>query len=1807
MKISNITVNGEFFSEPDGTDFSFENLILEQSIKVGQTTRGDSKKLDVRIQSDQIIELVYDDGTTWITGPDNLDDIYPEQLLAVNRDKTDSFEIPVELTRDDMERGIVDKVLLKVINIFTKKAVKHEVKKLAAKFEDKELGGKTGLFRMSTEIELLPFKPKETNEPFVLFIHGTASSIEGSFGKVKNSELMAFLEDTYKDRILAFQHRTLTENPLQNVLELVKELPKSCSLHLVTSSRGGLVGEVLSRFCNSNLNSGFSDAELFILERDYPADYYQQIVSQIDEIRKILQNKKIRIEKFIRVACPAQGTTLASKRTDIFMNVLMNIIGLSAGIAAAPAYVAFKNLVAAVIDSKNDVTVLPGLEVQNPSSPFIKAINTIPDANDLGETVVIDNSLIVISGNAKPAAKLSALLVIASKIFYKGKNDLVVDTDSMALGTRRTGIVQQLFYEADDINHFKYFENRTTNSEIVRALKSAWGEKLPGFSQHYLALPVEMERNALLKLDGGKIYTDEVSGIKPIVVLLPGIMGSNLAENGSLVWINYIRFITGGLAKLKGDNISATSLVSTSYKKLVEYLSTDYDVVTFPFDWRLTLEESAKKLNDKLKVLLTKNQPIKLIGHSMGGVLIRDFILRYRNETWAELNKLNGFQVIFLGSPLNGSFRIPSVLFGKDAIIQKLDTIDRVHSEKKLISIFSGFRGLLGLLPFNTDAHNDFSKRETWLNMAHGMGVAIDPADKNKQPAWPIPSEDDLNWFKEYRDFNLQNIRDEDFDKAVYIAGHDHATPCDYRINEKSSGKELVFLCTGEGDQSVTWESGIPKTMIEKGRVYFVNVSHGSLACDSDMFKGISDILENGFTGLFSKNKPVVRGSEKLFIAPQNRDFDLSQHGIEDTLMGRKPKTVMVGSESPIRVSVSKGDLFYSSYPVLAGHFENDGILSAEKAVDRALNGVLNRQLQLGVYPGKIGTCEVYITKQTSFKGAIMVGLGKPGELTASELTKTVEQGVAYYLLRNVNCSLLTEEEEKSQDKIGISALVIGSGYGGLPVNTSIKAIIQGVSNANTKIKNLKMPNPKVIEHIEFVEKFNDLAITALFSLSKISAEEANPFKIVMEGKGIKTLLGSAERIPMESSEGWWNRITVQGKENNENTGVEYLSFSVSTNSSREESQELATTPALIESIIREMSTENSWTTQKAKTIFELLIPNGFKEHLKKHGDIKWMLDKYSAEFPWELLQDNAEDAKPLCVSAGMIRQLKTEDFRTSINVVPKNTVLVVADPNLNGFASQLPGALQEGKMVNEVLAGYGMDVTKSLNDNHPEIIEKMFSNDYRIIHLSGHGVFNPDEINRSGMVIGNELFLTTREINQMSAVPELVFVNCCHLGKTQGVSEKLYRDRYKLASNIGTQLIENGVKCVIAAGWAVNDEAALEFARVFYNRMFDGYNFGESVKEARNFVYRRFGHSNTWGAYQCYGDPFYTFDHLKRNLNPRKKERKFLIAQQAEIALTNLLYEVEIGTNSTEDYLDELKGISKAVKEADIRNAAITEGEGKIYFELRQYDLACEKFSSLLKSENASFSFSVAEKYCNSRAKKIVNDFGKDPEREKNQSYVEEMAKVISDLETLNELSPTSERLNILASTYKRQGILLSSKRDAAGKKLAYVEAAKYYKRGFDNYNNWYSLTNWLTIESMLVLQGVHSWSAKAEESSYLLPSKEEALRLLEKCRSEQIQNTAKMSYWDMLAGINIRFCTYFVQVSDAGAITSLDTIFGEIKELWKIAGSKGKRFAEIEHLEFIADELTIEKKLAKPVQEKRVQLNKEIEKLINELNKLV
>ena len=1706
------------------------DLHLKKSYELQDNVRSaGAEKVTVDVEVDDLVELVFDDDTKWLCPPDTLETMFPGSKTQ-NRSEEASILIPSTLDSPDGSRSIAGKIGLKLLSIFSKKQIAKEgISTLAQKLENKQLAHGQGLMQLTGDFNLVKVKTDaiDNKTPVLLFIHGTNSSTHGSFEEIKGSSLWKYITENYKEQnMLAFQHRTLTESPLQNAKELIKALPDNCIIHLITHSRGGLVGEILGRYSDGN-TIGFSADETAMLEDEGRTTDLECI----KELRQIVQGKNFSVKKFIRVACPAAGTTILSRRLDHFFNISLNLLGTIPALAVSPVYQAMKKLLIALVDQKNDVDVLPGLEAMKPDSPFINIIN------NQASSVSLDVPVVAISGNCKARLNLKALVIIASKLFYLEDNDLVVNTQSMYNGSRRMSNLQYFFDEGTDVDHFHYFKNARTNEAIKLALSSE-EESIPGFTSFTRGTVEEIQRNAILNLEGGVYSTSNPSGLRPIVVILPGIMGSALKRGGDLIWINYLRFLSGGLSALALDKkvLSADGVIKTSYKELAEDLQKDYDVLTFSFDWRQSLKSEAGKLNDKIRELLNLGQPIKMIGHSMGGVLVRDFMV-YHPETWKQLNSSAGFQLLFLGSPLRGSFRINTVLFGEDDIINKLSKIDIIHTKKRLVKMFAGFPGILSLLPFSTDEGNDFADGNVWQEMRNAFG------DKS----WPLPSEvkNVLTDFKNYRNKILAS-KDIDFSNACYIAGRAPATPLGYRIEETARGRELKFLSTAAGDQSVTWESGIPKEMIQSDRVYYSNYSHGALSCTPALFGAIREILKTGKTGLLSNTQPIMRGLE-VFETPPSSDFDYSADGLTSTILGLEAQTRFEESTLPLKVSVTHGDLKFSQYPVIAGHFENDGVLNAETRINKLLEGQLAQHHAFRIYPGAVGTHLIFNGTEKGFKGAIIVGLGEVGTLNGFELSRTVETAMIKYLMDNII------HNNGNIEPLGISSLVIANGFGGLSFDTSISSILMGISNANRQVKARFPDKYRLIEFVEFVDYYDTNAKNCLLTLRRLQDEEGSTLNIKLENSKIQEEPGGKRMLFKNTGTDWWTRLVITKEKDNlgEAAGMR---FSISTGSSREDYRVVYTHAGIVESLLKEISKDNKWSEGKAKALFSLLVPNDMKPRLSRQGNLILILDDYTAQLPWELLHEKKYSAKPLCVNAGMVRQLLTQNSRINIEMATGSQALVVGDPILDNPQMQLPAALKEAEEVTRILRNNQYDVEHLPNAKAGQIINALFSKDYKIVHLAGHGYFGDDSNKPSGMLIGgSDTVLTAAHIAQLDAVPELVFLNCCYLGESNADAEKEFQSRFKLAANLGSQLINNGTKAVVAAGWAINDSAAFEFCKVFYELMFSGYCFGDAVQKAREHIFSRFGATNTWGAYQVYGDPYYKV----KNEGSSYIQAPYALWDEVRTDLANLLSEVKIGESSNEQYRQKLNAIIKRAEDANLKTEKIIEYEARILQEIGEPEEAIARIEAILSSSNCYIR--TVEQYCNIKLKSLIGQFIKTDKTslsQKDRKAIDEgFNTIITKLDALIQIGTSSERLSLKAGTWKRKLLLLS--KDNLGD--AITESAKYYKQAYEqsNKSDLYALSSWFTME---VLQAILDGSDMSQKE------------VVEQLK-QHLKVKSSGDYWSRIRLANIELCQWLQQAAnpDAQTMPGSGKVLNAYKEVWDVMGSPEEKEKEIQHLDII------------------------------------
>ena len=70
-----------------------------------------------------------------------------------------------------------------------------------------------------------------------------------------------------------------------------------------------------------------------------------------------------------------------------------------------------------------------------------------------------------------------------------------------------------------------------------------------------------------------------------------------------------------------------------------------------------------------------------------------------------------------------------------------------------------------------------------------------------------------------------------------------------------------------------------------------------------------------------------------------------------------------------------------------------------------------------------------------------------------------------------------------------------------------------------------------------------------------------------------------------------------------------------------------------------------------------------------------------------------------------------------------------------------------------------------ALTENAPSQWLESLERPWRIVHIAGHGRLG-ERGNPGGVVLSKGTFLGPDEIRNMRVVPELVFVNCCHLAE---------------------------------------------------------------------------------------------------------------------------------------------------------------------------------------------------------------------------------------------------------------------------------------------------------------------------------------------------------------------------------------------------------------------------------------------------------
>ena len=307
--------------------------------------------------------------------------------------------------------------------------------------------------------------PRDRRARVLLLIHGTFSSTAGSFGALGASAWgRAFLDAALAsyDAVMGYDHRTLSEDPLENateLLRLVRTAPQPVSFDAIAYSRGGLV---LRSFIEQVLpNVGWDG----------------------------------RVERAIFLACANSGSALAYPSNwhgfaDLYTNLAvaaMRGLALLPG-ATVPATIfagliqGVGTLVKVIATEAGGSDGVRGLAAMNPEGAFIRALNE----QQPGQPAPADSSYYAVTSDFQPQLGAASdpqefpqsfLRLLRSGVVEQimhAPNDLLVDVASMtAIDPQIGGFVKDTldFGPNPHVYHTNYLSRPEVTNAFARWLR----------------------------------------------------------------------------------------------------------------------------------------------------------------------------------------------------------------------------------------------------------------------------------------------------------------------------------------------------------------------------------------------------------------------------------------------------------------------------------------------------------------------------------------------------------------------------------------------------------------------------------------------------------------------------------------------------------------------------------------------------------------------------------------------------------------------------------------------------------------------------------------------------------------------------------------------------------------------------------------------------------------------------------------------------------------------------------------------------------------------------------------------------------------------------------------------------------------------------------------------------------------------------------------------------------------------------------------------------------------------------------------
>jgi len=983
----------------------------------------------------------------------------------------------------------------------------------------------------------------------------------------------------------------------------------------------------------------------------------------------------------------------------------------------------------------------------------------------------------------------------------------------------------------------------------------------------------------------------------------------------SSVWVSIPKMIFGGIRKLKlaADGKSEangklrvvpTGVNQQFYARAVVALRAHWNVEPFAYDWRKDIDQASDGLAELINSRFP-GEPVHLVAHSMGGLVARNFI-RKQPKLWKSMRDAGlsrGGRLVMLGTPNYGSYAIAQVLTGTDALLARLERFDLKNNLAELLDVTNSFLGSYMLLPAFDKLPGRLQQlyeRDSW-----GSTPAISQPHLNRTLEFyktlDTPTTIDPERMVYVAGVNQTTISSlkvqapGEFEYEFTRKG-DGRVPLElglldgvrsYYVDEVHGDlarNELILreldslLKTGTSSALATAPDGVVRGLTS------LDATPSSRSYRSGADAAALDILEE----MAARTRSA--GSADVL---DERDRQIAADAILHAALGARTSTAVrtrpVSPEKPalikkreskkptLRVSVRYGRIETFDAPVVVvGHYRGVKPVKAIGAINDRLDDWIGRAVRRGMIAGHVGETFFIPTIGTAVKakGVIIGGMGDFGHFGADDLRlimANVAQAAAALRLKEV------------------ATVLIGSGEGNLTPDRALRSLLEGFAAGLSELREEKPNVPLSLQTIDIVEcdperylildkeirwlnKTSPLAEARIeYAPLRASEQRRAQFDHAKYARSRFKTISKATQPPRTTQAFDEVRITIEFDRENKQ-----FSFSALTNSALVPTRVIDVTVRVAEDAARNLASAESRAKQVelGRTLFDYTFPADFETLFDNDSSIRFVLDPTSAGIPWEMacLGSRTPNGEPrwLGVSGRLSRQFKTLLSQSVGLIVPRNEkvrALVIADPAPEPDW-QLRGARAEGRAVAKLLrdanrttvAGAVLDIVVEEYIGPDDcagvdLVGKIISGQYDIVHFAGHGDYNSDDPSKSGWVLGSDRFVTATDIARMRKAPWLISANACYSGVVRQSEPYPSLDVARRLASIAESFMDRGTRNYLGTGWAVDDGQAERFAMGFYSQLLANQPLGDAVSSSRLAIFEEKAGS-TWGAYQFYGDP---------------------------------------------------------------------------------------------------------------------------------------------------------------------------------------------------------------------------------------------------------------------------------------------------------------------------------------------------------------